>query len=259
VESIVRDGSTQAIERDGVALRLAIPPGKHDFEIAWRLDTGLAPFFRTPEVDLRLPSVNHRVGWDLTGSKRWIGWVAGPSQGPVIEWGMLVMILAILSWRLGKSRLAPLRAYQWFLLCLCLFAVSDLPAVGIVGCLLGLGWRNRRALPPNHYNAGQIATGVGLGLCLVAWFADFTSLRFMRPPTNVSGSPRAFDALVWSQDRVAGILPRPWMVSLPAWAYHATLLVLGLWLATQAPRLARFVWTSFKHEGLWKHPPVSLP
>jgi hypothetical protein len=126
-------------------------------------------------------------------------------------------------------------------------------------CLLGLGWRNRRALSPNHYNAGQIAMGVGLGLCLVAWFTDFTSLRFMRPPTNVSGSPRAFDALVWSQDRVAGILPRPWMVSLPAWAYHATLLVLGLWLATQAPRLARFVWTSFKHEGLWKHPPVSLP
>ena len=259
VESIVRDGSTQAIERDGVALRLAIPPGKHDFEIAWRLDTGLAPFFQTPIVDLGLPSVNHRVGWDLTGSKRWIGWIAGPTQGPVIQWGMLVVILAVLSWRLGKSGLAPLGAYQWFLLFLCLLAVSDLPTVGIVGCLLGLGWRNRRALSPNHYNAAQIAAGGGLGLCLVAWFTDFTSLRFMRPPANVSGSPRAFDALVWSQDRVAGILPRPWMVSLPAWAYHATLLVLALWLATQAPRLACFVWTSFKHEGLWKQPPVSLP
>ncbi len=187
---------------------------------------------------LGLPSVNHQVGWDLTGNKRWIGGVAGPSQGPVIEWGMLVMILAISSWRLGKSGLAPLRAYQWFLLCLCLLPVGDLSTIGIMACLLGLGWRNRRVLSPSHYNAGQIAAGVGLGLCLVAWFADFTSLRFMRPPTNVSGGPRAFDALVWSQDRVAGILPRPWMVSLPAWAYQATLLVLGLWLATQAPRLA---------------------
>jgi hypothetical protein len=64
---------------------------------------------------------------------------------------------------------------------------------------------------------------------------------------------------VWSQDRVAGILPRPWMVSLPAWTYHAILLLLGTWLAMQAPRLARFVWNSLKHEGLWKRPPLTAP
>jgi hypothetical protein len=259
VESVMRDGSTQAIDRDGQALRLAIPPGKHTFEIAWRVDASMALFFQTPAVDLGLPSVNHQVGWDLSGSKRWIAWLSGPAQGPVVHWGLVLLALALLAWRLGKSGFAPLRAHQWFLLCLCLLLVSQVPAIGIMACLLGLGWRNRRSLPPSQYNAGQIATGVGLGFCLVAWFMDFTNLHFMRPPATLTGGSGALDALVWSQDRVAGILPRPWMVSLPAWAYHAILLLLGIWLAMQAPRLARFVWNSLKHEGLWKRPPLIAP
>jgi hypothetical protein len=259
VESVMRDGSTQAIDRDGQALRLAIPPGKHTFEIAWRSDASMALFFQTPEVDLGLPSVNHQVGWDLSGSRRWIAWLSGPAQGPVIHWGFVLLALAFVAWRLGKSGFAPLRAHQWFLLCLCLLLVSDGPAIGIMACLLGLGWRNRCSLPPSHYNAGQIAAGVGLGLCLVAWFIDFTNLRFMRPPTTLTGGSGPLDALVWSQDRVAGILPRPWMVSLPAWAYHAILLLLGICLAMQVPRLAPFVWNSFKHEGLWKRPTLTAP
>lgn len=258
VDSVQRDGTAQTIERDGQKLRLTLPPGPHSIEVAFRLDESPTLFFQAPAVDLGAPSVNHHTEW-IFPHGRFLLWLAGPSGGPVVHWAFVlvafVVIAALAATRLRRWAL-PFGFADWLLLLTGLSLVAWLPALGLLATLVLLAWRNTHQFDPSLHNASQVAIGIGFALAAAAWMVAFVERGFMLPPTTLPWLRPCGQVLHWMQDRVPGALPRPWMVSLPVWTYHAFLVALAIWLAWRLPRFARHLWQLFRQQGLWKAPVI---
>jgi hypothetical protein len=259
VDSVRRDGTTQAIERDGQRLRLTLLPGRHTIDVAFRLDASPTLFFQTPAVDLGAPSVNHHTVWTFPRGGRFLLWLDGPSGGPVVHWAFVlvafVVIAALAATRLRRLAL-PFGFSDWLLLLIGLSLVGWAPALGLAVTLVLLVWRNTRQLDPSLYNVSQVAIGVGFTLAAAAWIVAFVGRGFMQPPCALPWLQPWGPSLHWMQDRVSGALPQPWMVSLPVWTYHAFLVALALWLSWRLPRFARQLWQAFRQQGLWKAPVI---
>jgi hypothetical protein len=61
--------------------------------------------------------------------------------------------------------------------------------------------------------------------------------------------------LNWTQDRIATVLPRPWVVSLPVWVYRCLMLAWSLWLALSLLAWLKWGWQCYAKDGLWRKKP----
>ena len=72
------------------------------------------------------------------------------------------------------------------------------------------------------------------------------------PDMQIAGNHSTRFQLNWTQDRIGGIMPTPWVVSLPQWIYHLLMLVWSLWLALSLVSWLRWAWGCFSTDHLWK-------
>jgi hypothetical protein len=214
--------------------------------VAFRLDQSPTLFFRGPAVDLGAPSVNHRIEWTFARGRRFLLWLDGPSGGPVVHWAFVLVAFVIAATRLRRLAL-PFGFSDWLLLLIGLSLVDWALALGLVAILALVAWRNTRQLDGSLHIASQVVLGVGFILAAAAWSAAFIERGFMQPPTALPWLRTWGPSLHWMQDRVPGVLPRPWMVSLPLWTYHAFLVALAIWLLGRLPRFARPLWRTFRY------------
>jgi hypothetical protein len=257
LETVVLDGRPLPphLESDGRRLVLPIAPRKQTFEITWREPTSLTPIFRAPAVDVGVPATNIITQIHLDEAPRWVLWAAGPRLGPAVHIWSIVVVLLVLGWVLGRTRLTPLRWWDWTLLGIGM-AQLPLQAAGVVALfLLALGWRARNPIAagrPILFDLSQIAF-VGLTIAAVAiLFGAIEQGLVSHPDMRVVGNGSRDQLLRWYQDRTEPLLPRPWILSAPLMVYRGAMLAWSLWLALACLRWARWVWTCLREHGWWR-------
>ncbi|MFI4937989.1 MAG: hypothetical protein ACHQJ6_05715 [Candidatus Berkiellales bacterium] len=233
-----------------------INPGRQTVEIKWQTPSGISTNYRTPVVDLNLPSGNAKINLELS-QDRWILFLGGPAIGPaVLFWGILVVILLV-AFGLGKSGLTPLKSWEWFLLGIGLTLATPLAAIFVVAWFIVMQSRKNFSL--------SISTSlfqwmqIGIVLLTIAFIVSlFTSIAdglLGLPQMQLQGAyitlTDKFD-FRWYQDLTANLLPRAWVLSLPMYIYRILMLLWALWLAFSLVRWLRWGWNCFSVEGYWR-------
>ena len=262
LESLTIDGATQPIRQDGRKVTVPVVPGAQSAVVVWRETPGISTFFTVPVVDLGAPSVNATTVLHVPAG-RWLLFTAGPRMGPAVLFWSLLLVLVVVSIALGRNRSTPLRTWQWLLLSIGLAQVDVIAGAVVVGWLLALGWRSwhlGETLSAFWFDARQIFLVVWTGVALVLLFVAVERGLLGTPEMQVSGNDSSADTLRWFEDRSAGALTTPWMISVPLLVYRAAMLAWALWLARTLLACLRWGWGALTTGGGWKQrPPRRAP
>ncbi len=264
LESLQVDGREQPLRLDGRRVTLPLAPGARTFRLGFRSPAALGFFYRTPTVDLGVPSVNADLRVSLAAD-RWVLLLGGPRLGPaVLVWSVLIVIVAA-GLLLGRTTLTPLRARHFILLGLGFVPLSVTAAALVVGYLLALGWRRDRLRIRQAWLHDLTLIVLALWT-LVAMGVLFVAVQrglLASPDMAITGNGSYATELRWYSDRVPGALPVGWVLSLPLMVYHLAMLAWALWLAAALIRWSRWVWSCFAEGGLWRPlrrpPPPAAP
>jgi hypothetical protein len=255
LQAVTVNGRNLPIRQDGPFVTVPIEAGTQQIGVQWQQ---LAPFqtmFKAPAVGLSHPAVNARVTLNMPGN-RWILMTGGPDWGPaVLFWSYLVLIVLIAA-GLGRLTATPLKTRHWLLLGLGLTQIPTIFALLIVGWLLVLGWRSRQPMPRSAlaFNTLQIGLVLWTAAALYALFAAVKAGLLGMPEMQIAGNHSTHMALHWIQDRIDGVLPQPWVFSLPLWVFRVLMLAWSLWLALALLDWLKWGWRSLGTGGRWRKP-----
>lgn len=253
VQSLLQDGQPQPTRLEGRVLLLPILPGHHSITVQWRDEHVLRAFHRMPEIDLGAPSVNPHLDIQVP-EHRWVLWTSGPLMGPAVLFWPLLAVLLLLALGLSRIRGTPLSVLDWLLL---LVGLSQVPVVAgafVVGWLLVLTWRRRRAeeAPAFVFDLGQVLIVIGALVSVGVLIAAINQGLLGRPDMQVAGNGSNGSFLAWTGDRSDGMLPRGFVLSAPLLVYRIAMLLWALWLAAALVRWMRWAWEAFTEGGAWR-------
>lgn len=255
LQRVTVDGVTQPLQQDGRRVLLPVTPGKHGATLEWRLKRGERVFWRAPQTDIGEPGVNAAVTVTFP-EDRWLLLAGGPVLGPaVLFWPCLAAFL-LAAFGLGKTGWTPLKTRDWFLL----FAgLTQLPlqyAVLITAWFLMLARRKVQAPEGRRrFNLMQVALAGFTAAALACLFYALTHGLLSSPEMRIAGNGSTNHLLRWYQDRVPGLLPSPWVVSLPLMCYRLVMLAWALWLAKALLGWLRWAWSCWTAGGTWRRKP----
>jgi hypothetical protein len=248
-------GKSLPLRQAGRTVTLPIVPGAQRVVVTWRQPTGIALLYRTPSVDLGIPSVNATVRLVMPGG-RWVLLVGGPATGPVVLFWSLLVVLVIVAAALGRIRWAPVRTWQWLLLAVGLSQVPVVAGAIVVGWLLAIGWRKERPWQGVFaFNLGQMALVGWTVVALVILVVAVQHGLLGSPEMQIRGNGADSTSLPWFQDRVSGTQFTSWVVSVPLLVYRALMLLWALWVALAVLGWLREGWQAFTSGGSWKRSP----
>lgn len=250
------DGTDQPVRREGGRIPIPLSPKTQEVKLSWRMADGIGTWFRVPAVNLNMESVNSTVEIQL--GRRWVWYVSGPVIGPAVLFYSELFIILVAAALLGACRLTPLGIGEWILLGLGL-SQSGLAVGGIVVCWF-LALRARQTYEPRMgrrtLNLCQILLAAGSLAAFGALLFAVQNGLLGHPDMLIAGNQSNSHLLRWYQDRVADLLPRPAVFSVPLLAYRLVMLSWALWLAFSLLRWLRWGWGCFSAGRLWeKRPP----
>ena len=140
LEQIKIKNKLQPIRPEQGKLTIPLTPGGQKVFLEWRQPGGSFTALRGPQVDLGTGAVNARINLKLP-TDRWILWASGPTMGPAVLFWSYLAVIILAGWGLGKTRLTPLKTWQWMLLGLGLTQVHPVMALVVVAWLILLGKR----------------------------------------------------------------------------------------------------------------------
>ena len=249
--SVSLNGAVQPIRAVGATVTIPVVPGAQTVELTWNEPRGISAFFKSPKVGLGASSVNSEVRMAIP--ERWVIFAGGPRLGPaVLFWGLVVVILLV-SLGLGRVDLTPLKTHHWFLLGLGLTQVPVWSSIFVALWLLALGWRRRRDVSGGFlFDLRQLFLA---GLTVAALIVIVVSIErglLGIPVMQIEGNGSSDSQLIWFQDRISEILPRPWAVTLPMYIYRLAMLAWAVWLAMALLKWLRWGWECFSAGGIWR-------
>jgi hypothetical protein len=249
------NNKAQPLRLEGRQLNIPLTPGGQNIEIIFNQAHGIDGSFFTPAIDLGMPSVNAQIELEVPHS-RWLFFVGGPAIGPaVLFWGVLVILL-LASIGLARAKVAPLRAWQWFLLGLVVATQTHIPAVLIiVAWFIGLQWRAKLAVSEWHAWQFNLLQVVLVGISVMAATLLLISLQqglLGHPDMQILGNGSSRTLLRWYQDRIDAQLPQAWMMSAPLFVYRIAMLAWALWLAFALLKWLRWGWLCFSGGAIWR-------
>jgi hypothetical protein len=248
------NGAAQPIRQEKRNVTVQIMPGRQTIGISWRAPHGIKFRVTTPKFDLGAPSVNADTIINMP-LDRWTLFASPALLGPaVLFWGLL-LVFALIAMALGRFGQTPLRARHWFLLSLGLTQAPIWWGAVVVGWLLALGWRKRYGESISHSEFFKIIQLLLAILTLFALEALFDSIQtglLGLPQMQISGNGSTAEHLRWFHDRMAGVLPQVWAVSVPLMVYRLAMLLWALWLASALLSWLRWGWECFSEGGLWQ-------
>ncbi len=243
VQELKVGGSDRPIRMDGSSLALTIETGERPVRVVWRRSDGIGTLHRVAPVAFDQPAVNVVVSTQLPPG-RWVLLAGGPAWGPAV---------LLVAFTLGRLPRSPLEPWEWALLGL---GIANLPvfAAGIVaGWFLVMAWRRDRVLGSAVlHDLLQLTLALWTVLALVFLYVAVHQGLLLQPDMQVSGGGSTETLLRWYQDRTAGPLPRPWVLSAPLWFYRALMLLWSLWLASRLVKWAPWGWGSWNSGSLWR-------
>lgn len=246
-------GRTQPIRQEGRKVGFPLFPGTQKIVLEWQQPSSGLWRYHPPRVAIGAPAVNASVTIHVP-ENRWILWASGPRLGPaVLFWGYL-LIVVLISTGLGKTSLALLRTRHWLLLTMGLTQIHPLMALIIVGWLLALGIRKTTAPGSGwvSYNFTQLILAGWTVAALSGLYLAIENGLMGIPDMQIAGNQSTSRVLNWTQDRIAGFMPDPWVISLPEWVFHGLMLFWSLWLAFALLNWLKWGWQCFSQGGAWK-------
>ncbi len=253
LQTVTVNGKPLPVRQEGQKITVPLEPGSQTVEISWLQLTDSLQWIRSPRIHVGDGAVNADTTIQMPDN-RWILFTWGPRLGPAVLFWSYVIVVVVAAWGLGKTRLTPLRPYQWLLLGLGLTQIPAYVAVAIVGWLLFLGYRYQWDGPekPFAFNLVQLLTIV-LTLAALAGLYDAIEQGLLGiPDMQIAGNHSSRLQLNWTQDRIEGLMPTAWIISLPHWVYHLLMLAWSLWLAYRLIFWLHWGWGCFSKNGLWK-------
>ncbi len=248
--------------KDATELRLTFQPGVHELRVEWKHDDALAWITRTPAVSLGGVAVDVRSVIEFTDdSDRVILASAGDSAGPFVWIWLWMVALALLAALLGRSGVAPLKAWQWFLLGLG-FHFAALPIV--FGWFIALHARARlvSAKPmarDGWYNALQLLLILWTVAVVIGALVTCQQLLTGSVSTHVRNWASYGEPLTWYADRTSEMTPTGWALTIPASLWRGVWALWVIWLAWQSLSWARWAWTTVSSGGWFRVPPPPEP
>lgn len=261
LQSLAVDGRTLPVPKDTARVTFPIKPGKQEVTLTWRESTGITGAFRTPVIDLGVPSANASLTLELPRD-RWLLWVDGPDLGPAVLFWSLLLVIIMVAVGLGRVRLTPLRTRHWLLLALGLTQVPIIASGFVAGWLLLLGLRQARGdriRSAAVFNLSQLAL---IGTTLIALGIIVFSIHhglLGQPDMHVQGNGSWSYTLHWYQDRAGQTLPVGLALSVPLLVFRLLMLAWALWLAFAMVGWLRWGFAAFTTGGGWRPLPKRVP
>jgi hypothetical protein len=158
---------------------------------------------------------------------------------------------------LGRSRLAPLKTWQWFLLGIGLSQTEPFLMLVVIAWLLLLAAREKLILNVSRlqFNLIQISLVLLTLFALSSLFGAVAVGLLGQPEMQISGNYSNANQLNWYQDRSSNVLASPWMLSVPLLFYRLLMLLWALWLAFALLGWLRWGWERMTIGGLWREKP----
>ena len=253
------NGQSQPGRVESGRLLVALTPPVSRVAVRWREPRGLSLAFRPSAVDVGAPGAN--VDVVVAMPERWVLWLAGPTFGPAVLFWSVLLVTALVALALARVPHSPLRLGAWILLGVGLTQVSVPSAALVVLWLLALGWRGAagaRVRPWWAFDLMQLALVVTTGFAFLALFEAVQRGLLGQPEMQIAGNGSVLSMLRWTQDRVPGALPRPWVLSVPLLVYRLAMLAWALWLATALLGWVRQGWHALTTGGLWRPRPPKV-
>ncbi len=258
LQEVTIKGRVRPIRQDNNQVVLPIVPGQQAIVLQWVSPEGISPLYKTPVVDLGIPSANTCVDIKLSRS-RWPLFIGGEQAvGPAVLFWSEVIVILILAFGLSKTGWTPLNLFQWFLLFIGITMNHPAGIILVAGWLIALDFRPKanplEGMKFNLVQAGILLLTLAAGACLV--FGISNGL-LGHPDMSIKGNGSSAGLLRFYHDVSGPVLPRAWVVSIPMWAYRAAMLAWALWVSFWLIRILKWGWKRFCVPQIWA--PVSLP
>lgn len=248
------------VRLEGNVVSVPLRPGSQEILLEWNQPAKSRLRLKAPAVDIGEAAVNARVSFEMPPNL-WILFTGGPRLGPAVRfWSYLfVMVLAALA--LARSGVTPLRYVSWLLLSVGLTQVSVYAALIVVGWFFVLAWRAKSLSNAGwfRFNLVQLLLVLWTVAVLVGLYNAVERGLLGTPDMQIAGNDSTRYLLNWTQDRIDGLLPRPWVLAVPMWVYRLLMLSWSLWLAFALLKWLRWGWSCYSSAGIWKKPsPIRL-
>jgi hypothetical protein len=255
--SVTINGALQPIRQEKETVSLPLVPGEQRIALTFREPLGLSTFYRSPALDLGVPSVNADLRIE-TPHDQWILLAGGGGArvGPAVLFWSLLLVLLLVAVGLSQTGWSPLRWWSWVLLAAGLTQVPVIAAAVPVAWLLLLEWRHRTPEATRWpFNFRQIGLVLMTAGALAVLFASIHQGLLGLPDMQVEGNGSSQGLLRWFADRSPAQLPQPWVVSVPLLAYRVVMLAWALWVAWSLLGWLKWGWATFTSGGAWKSTP----
>ena len=245
-------GQNQPLIKTTGEISIPVNPGEQEVSLSWRNSEGISALLQTPALGMGHPVGNIHLQQSLPRD-RWTLMTGGPTLGPaVLVWSILAIVLLV-AIGLGRSRLTPLKTWEWVLLGLGIVTVSGL-ILGLVAlCFIALSQRGQTQplRLAQYFNPVQILLILLSLLTLAVLVSAIPYGLLAEPAMMVRGNGSSAHWLQWYTDRSEGALPQAWVISLPLWAYRLAMLCWSLWLALALTRWLPWAWRQLGSHGWW--------
>ncbi|MEM7217418.1 MAG: hypothetical protein AAF515_03570 [Pseudomonadota bacterium] len=252
------NGRDEPIPLTDNVITLPVNPGEPSYEIEWQRRSELAMLHRVAAPGMALPLSNVTTEVSLPRD-RWVLLLGGPTLGPALQFWPVLVVVLVLALLLSRLPGIPLTRTDALFLSLGL-AIASLELT-LLMALWFLAFRARgvilAAIDARWLkNLVQIAlAGFGLitGLALVL---SVPNALLGTPEMQIEGNGSSGWFLRWFVDRADGVLPSPWVFSVPLWIYRVMMLVWSLWLAFALIRWATWGFRTWSQPDYWYGKPA---
>ena len=230
---------------------IPLNPGEHNVAIAWEEDITLGIMYKSPRVALGEHSLNNQVDVHFP-EDRWVFWVSGPDQGPVLLFWSHVFFFLLASFLITRIPWIPFKLYQVFLLSLGLDQIHIGMTFFIYFWLVLLAFKANRT--PSSVAWRHNLTQVGLAFmtfCAALIFLESIRQGLLNSPQmGITGNDSYNGLFRWYLEQPE--IPRVFILSLPLWFYRLSMLVWALWMARFLTSKAVWLWESFQKGSVWR-------
>ncbi len=255
LQSVKIDRKSQPIGQKENKVLIPLQPGNHILDIEWRFPSDSLFLIKGPIVKTGAPGVNAKVTFNIPRD-RWILWATGLSLGPAVLFCGYLIVVMIIAVGMGRIPHSPLTTRSWLLLFLGLTQVSPLTTLIIAGCFIVFSLREKY-MPEKGWFFYNLMQGGLILLAIAALSGLYHAIEkglLGIPRMQISGNMSDNFHLHWFQDLTGSLMPRPLVVTLPAFVYHILMLAWALWIAFSLINWLKWGWLSFSKNGIWRKP-----
>ncbi|MCP4745842.1 MAG: hypothetical protein GY874_06820 [Desulfobacteraceae bacterium] len=252
IQKVTINNKSLPVRLEGNRVILPLQSGEQTVKVQWRQLKDFSTKFKAPRIDVGAPALNARVTFKMP--ERWILFLKGPDWGPAVLLWSYLAVIALIALFLGRLSIIPLKTWQWLLLGLGLTQVPVIMSMIIAGWIIVLGLRKTGSMPKHGFSFNSIQTGLVIwtAAALVCMYAAVKAGLVGQPEMQISGNDSYYLKLNWTQDRIMGQMPRPWVVSMPVMVFRGCMLVWSLWLASSLLNWLKWGWKCFGTDGFWR-------